>query len=115
MIILRDFLLKYVKENKIGRYTLVTYNGNTEAIWFSRYVNPTDKEDVSFVGFPCRLNKVCKTETDVDSFSREETGQELENCYEIEKFDVELYLPSEVDNIKIITEKECINWMLNSI
>lgn len=49
------------------------------------------------------------------SFIKEGTGEELENCYEIEKFDVELYLPSKVDDIKIITEKECLNWMLNSI
>lgn len=50
MIILRDFLLKYAKENKVGCYTLLTYNGNTEAIWFSRYINPTEKEDIYLLG-----------------------------------------------------------------
>lgn len=102
MIVLRDFLLENARNVKAGCYALVTYNGKTEAIWFSRYINPTEKEDVSFVGSPCRLNKIC------------EVGADIENCYEIEKFDVELYLPDKVDNIKIITEKECLNWMLNA-
>ena len=33
--------------------------------------------------------------------------------YEIENFQVEPYLPKVVDDIKIITERECLEWILS--
>lgn len=130
MINLKEFLKENVKG--IGCYALVTYNGVTEATWFTPYEFNKEKW---FLESPCALYKICEVDKPIDEFCNEY----VENCleltkdtnikdyindfvkpmiadgcfYEIENFQTEPYLPSEVDNIEIISERQCLEWMLN--
>lgn len=129
MIQVRQFLL----DNKIdfGTYALVTYNNNIEPTWFTKY----DFGNVEwFLESPCCLYKVADVGNDTNAFVRKymdevvslEDGESEEDyinnyvlpmivnnvMYEIENFQCAPYLSEYVDNIKLISERECLEWML---
>lgn len=133
MIKLEEFLLKNIED--IGEYALVSYNGTTKAIWFAQYWSDIDNKPW-FLESPCVLRRICEVDKPIDEFCKEY----MENCieliedaseedyienfvkpmimngwfYEIENFQTEPYLPKEVDSIKIISERECLEWMLEN-
>lgn len=136
MINLEQFLLDNMKSD-VGCYALVAYNHITEAIWFSNYCDLNKKGEVFFLESPCELFKICEVEGDIDRFCKKymndinlldgATEENLEkeyieeyvkpmiidnSFYSIENFQVAPYLPNEVDGIKIITERECLIWLL---
>ena len=132
MINLEEFLLNNIKD--IGSYALVTYNNKTEATWFTKY-NFGDGD--RFLESPCELYKQTKVGEDIDEFceqyiemfiyleedvSKEDYINQFIKpmiidgwLYEIENFQTAPYLPKEVDDIKLISERECLEWMLNNI
>lgn len=134
MVNVRNFL----KENG-GGYALVTYEGRIEPTWFSNMgtsFNPVGDNDDWFLESPCELYQIAKVESDIDNFCKEymECCIELEDSesteeyinnfvkpmiidgwlYGIENFQCSPYLPKEVDNIKLINERECLEYMLNN-
>lgn len=138
MINLEKFLLKNIYEDEVGCYALVSYNGTVEAIWFSNFCNLID-EEVFFLESPCELYKISEVGDDVDKFCKEymkeldfldgatEKNTEryyIENFvkpmihngwfYEINNFQTDPYLPKEVDDIKLISERECLMWLLEN-
>lgn len=141
MINVKDFILDNIGNEDIGCYALVSYNGKTEATWFSIFYDLNKKGDVLVVESPCELNKVCAVGEDIDAFCSEyiksivdlnegatESKSELDYIenfikpmivdgffYIIEAFQVVPYLPYEVDDIKIVSEKECLDWLLDNI
>lgn len=132
MINLNKFLLDNVKSEDVGCYALVSYGGKTEAFWFSNFCNLNKDGEVFFLESPCELNKICEITKPIDEFAKEYVDELLDEdadeeeyieqfvkpmivdgfLYEIENFQAEPYLPNEVDNIKIITERECLEWLL---
>lgn len=138
MINLEEFLLKNICEDEMGSYALVTYNGMVEATWFTNFCNLIDGE-VFFLESPCELYKVFKVGDDVDKFCKEYMkgidlldGATEENAerdyienfikpmiyndwfYEINNFQTDPYLPKEVDDIKLISKRECLMWLLEN-
>lgn len=129
MINVKEFLL----ENKIetGVYALVSYDGIVEPIWFSKYKQESGKD--WFLESPCELYKLIEIDKPTDDFALEYADSILEEgvdrekyieenikpmivdfvLYEIENFQCSPYLPKMVDDIKIITERECLEFMLN--
>lgn len=129
MINAKEFLLN----NKInlGTYALVTYNGKTEPTWFTKY---NFGESDWFLESPCQLIRMMEVKGDINTFCKEymekciclEEGESEENyinefvkpmiidgwLYEIENFQCSPYLPKEVDEIKLISERECLDYML---
>ena len=114
---------------EIGTYALVTYNDKTEATWFSRH----DYEGRDwFLESPCELYKITEVDKPVEEFAKEYIEGLLEDdadeqeyinkwvlpmiidnvLYEIENFQCSPYLPEEVDDIKLITEQECLEHLL---
>ena len=133
MIKLSDFLMKNIK-NEVGCYALVTYNGKVEATWFSKYYIE-NKDSYWFLESPCEAIKITKVAGDIDLFCKEYVNNSViliddidkENfinnfikplikngwLYEIEAPQVCPYLPKEVDDIKIISESECLDFLIS--
>lgn len=130
MIDVEKFLLK---NNVDYAYALVKYNNKIEPIYFRKYTN--EDNSIWFLESSCELNKIMKVSKPIDKFCREYVEQyiELESdeneeyfinqfikpmivngwLYEIENFQCEPFLPINVDDIKLISEKECLEYMLN--
>jgi hypothetical protein len=127
MINVEEFLLKSNLE--VGTYALVTYDNKTEATWFTKYDNCGDDGHTWFLESPCQLMKYDfenQSEQDIKDFVLAWYGDEcLESdidyvksmvrgdyLYEIENFQCSPYLPKEVDDITLITEQECLDYIL---
>jgi hypothetical protein len=128
MINIQEFLLK--SDIKFGTYALVTYDGKVEPTWFTKY-NFEDGE--WFLESPCELYEVKKIEEPIEKFLYEYASfivEEFENpqeyiekyvrhmiidniLYTIENFQCSPYLPKKVEDIKLISERECLEYMLN--
>lgn len=113
-----------------GSYALVTYNNKIEPTWFAKH---NFGEGDSFLESPCTLCKVMDVDGSIHMFAREyaakliEEGPDVEDyannyvktmvvdgvLYEIENFQCDPYLPEYVDDIKLISEEECLNYMLS--
>ena len=133
MIELKEFLLNNIKGQ--GEYALVSYTDFTEATWFTKYKSGIDNQPW-FLESPCELHKVCKVEKPIDEFCEEfvkecielEDGESEEDYienymkpmivdgwfYVVNNFQSGPYLPKEVDNIEIISESECLDWLLKN-
>lgn len=133
MVNLKEYLLGNIIES--GGYALVSYNDVIEATWFTKYKSGIDNQPW-FLESPCELHKVCKVEKPIDEFCEEfvkecielEEGESEEDYienymkpmivdgwfYVVNNFQSGPYLPKEVDNIEIITERECLDWLLKN-
>lgn len=126
---------KFLSENAkgFGTYALVNYNGITEATYFCNYGDVQGND--WFLESPCELMKICKVDGDEDDFCRKYLDEvyELEESvdeedfinkfikpmivdgwlYEILNFQCSPYLPKKVENIKIISARECLIYLLS--
>lgn len=113
---------------EVGTYALVTYNGRTEATWFSKH----DYEGKDwFLESPCTLYRITEVDKPIKEFAEDYASSLIEEddiesyaeqwvipmivdnvLYEIENFQCSPYLPKEVDDIKLISERECLEYML---
>ena len=126
MINVEEFLFK---NNINSTYALVTYNNKTEPTWFTKYRD-------WFLESPCELYRVMFVTEPIDDFAKKyaelweleegETYEDIANkyvkpmivngvLYSIENFQCSPYLPSEVDEIKLISKKECLEFLLKEV
>ena len=133
MINIQDFLM--ASEIEVGCYTLVTYNNKTEAIYFSKY---KDNGRTWFLESPCECRIVDKVIGDKIKFCQEHvrtyysikggkkgivkfSKEYIEPLvvddilYEVENYQCSPFLPKEVDNIEIISERDCLLYILNRL
>lgn len=131
MVNVQEFLSK--QNIDVGAYALVTYDNKTEPTYFCAYCG-----GAYVLESRCELYKMEDVESDVETFCKEigskiekihrlkagEIGEEyidkfikpmiIDNVlYEIENFQCSPYLPDEVDDIKIMSERECLEYMIN--
>lgn len=122
---LKNFLLK--SNIDFGAYALVTYNGRTEPTWFSKYgydwflespcelrivtEDPTDRFIEEYV------SELLEDEVDTDSYINEFIKPMIINniLYEIENYQCSPYLPEYVDEVRLINERECLIYILDTI
>lgn len=129
MINIHEFLSKHKIE--VGEYALVTYEGITQPIYFAKH--KFEGKDW-FLEHPCELYKIAHIEKPIEEFALEYAESILEDddnisyyieayikpmivdyiLYEIESFQCSPFLPKEVDKIEIVSERECLLYMLNS-
>lgn len=122
---------KFLKEQdiKVGTYAIIHYGNNIETVYFSKYHM---NEKCWFLESPCELRKICDINQEKDFIKYYMQTIILENgvkeadyikefinpmiidgvFYEIENYQCAPYLPSEVDKIRLITERECLLYML---
>lgn len=124
---------KYLKENinGIGSYALVTYNNHTEPIWIHKYEN-WDKDGDWFLEAPCDLRRL-KFEDESEQAMKEYV-QELYKkehieegikyirsmirdgwLYEIDSPQTSPFLPDILDDLTLISEEHCLEWMLSNL
>ena len=131
MINYEEFLLNNINKEQCGTYAIVTYNGIEEATYFQHVYD--EIYGLWFMPSPCILYKIGKCENPYDKkwydYFKEllEEGESVEDyikeyvkpmiignvLYEIENFQCLPYLPKEVDNIRIISERKCLEWLVN--
>lgn len=127
MIKVQEFLLK--SNIDFGTYALVTYNGKTEPTWFSKY---NLKGIDWFLESPCELYKITQIKKPINKYAKEyvdgllEEGEDIDDyidtyikpmiindvLYEIKNFQCSPYLPEYVDEINLISSRECLEYML---
>ena len=134
-------LKQYLRDKNLdfGTYALVTYEGKTEPTWFANIgtsFNQSGDTNDWFLESPCCLYKIADVGEDTNTFVKEymndvmclEEGESKDEyinnyilpmiidnvMYEIENFQCAPYLPELVDDIKLMTERECLEWMLKN-
>ena len=129
MIDVKEFLSKSNLE--VGTYALVTYEGRIESTWFTKYDNWGEDGHTWFLESPCTLYRIAEVDKPIKEFAEIYAScfveeEEIESyaeqyiipmivnnvLYEIENFQCSPYLPKEVDDIKLISEEECLEYML---
>lgn len=125
-------LYKFLSDNitGCGAYFLITYNGKTEATYISRYINWCEDGSDWFLESPCQLIKF-EFEDNSDESIREYVKEMYyedaqDEMFEYTKsmiFDGYLhevyngqcspYLPEIIDSIELITEMECLQYLLS--
>lgn len=132
MINIKEFLLKSNLE--VGTYALVSYNGKTEATWFTKYDNWGEDGHTWFLESPCVLYRIADVDKPIKEFAEDYASSLVEEddiesyaeqwvlpmivdnvLYEIENFQCSPYLPKEVDAIKLIDERECLEYLLDRV
>lgn len=128
----KEELYKFLKLNisDIGSYALVSYDNKTEAIWITKYEN-YDKDGDWFLESPCELHEHERSQSDMSDeqiknlcmvlYGKNYSSSDLNditcmmkgtNCYSIDNFQVAPYLPYELDDLTLISEDYCINWLI---
>lgn len=127
MINLKQFLLD--SNIDFGTYALVFHDNKIEPVWFTKY---DFKGEDWFLESPCELYKVMEVRDvsdanlieylkellDKDANIEEYINEYVESMivdgvlYEINNFQCSPYLPEYVDDIKLISERECLEYML---
>lgn len=115
---------------ELGTYALVTTNGQEKVVWFSKIELG---DSALYLDHACYLYEIDKVQGDIDEFAREYAASLLEDEKEIKEhiekyikpmivdgvyYDIEhlqgaSYLPNRVEDIKIITERECLEFLVN--
>jgi len=124
----KKFLELNIKD--MGSYALVTYNNHIRPIWIHRYENWDENGDW-FLEAPCELKKY-KFKNQDDATIREfvevtwdddhmEEGIEYIKSmtrdgwlYEIDCPQVAPFLPDVLDDLTLISEGYCLEWILNN-
>lgn len=118
------------KQNHNSFYALVTYNGVTEPTYF--YTVDLGEEGLLDLHSPCEIVRQIegaeKIENYFNGLQEKENGRfsdkDIDECfkplivdniyYEMENFQCAPYLPEEVDNIDICSERDCLLHILNN-
>ena len=131
MINYEKFLNDNAKKESCGTYAIVKYNGIEEATYFQHVWN--DEYGLWFMPSPCLLyvigecknpyseewveyfKELLKDGVSVEDYIKEYVEPMImgDILYEIENFQCLPYLPKEVDNIRIISERKCLEWLVN--
>lgn len=133
MINLNDFLTQNVPYP--GSYALVKYKGgNTHPVYYARY--QFDKQVPFFMESPLWLTRVCEVQNpeefcrkildeyyDYDYKNEEEARKMIEEFiqpmiyngwfYDIDTPQCLSELPEEVEEIRLISERECLEYLIN--
>ena len=134
MINVKEYLKEHMPEDSIGQYAIVSYDGEEDLIYFAHIILESGEV---FTESPCTLYKIADVKEDIDVFCKNyvkdvlelEDGTDEDDYikkyikpmivngvfYEIENFQCLPFLPKEVENIKFITEKECLEELLKTI
>lgn len=134
MINVKEYLFNNLhKFDDYGIYALVTYNDNTVPVYFAKHYDTNNR--IWFWESCVDLLKY-KIDRPMDDFCDlhatifyeccdEEEKQKIideyikpmiigEYLYETEAYQQTPFLPKEVDNIKIVSERECVEWMIEN-
>ena len=123
---------KFLEDNikGMGSYALVTYDNHTESIWITRFAN-WDEDGDWFLEAPNDLHRYefkDNSESIIRDFVKEQYEEEYTEegvkyiksmirdgwLYEIDSPQVAPFLPEKLDDLTLISEEECLEWLLNN-
>jgi len=122
---------KFLKDNikGMGSYALVTYDNHTESIWITRYEN-WDKNGDWFLEAPNVLHRY-EFKDDSEEAIREFVKKQYEEeyieygidytksmirdgwLYEIDSPQVAPFLPERLDDLTLVSEQECLDYLIH--
>lgn len=122
---------KFLEENVqgMGSYALVTFNNHTESIWITKYAD-WDEDGNWFLEAPNDLHRYefkDDSESNIRNYVKEQYEEEHIDegikytksmirdgwLYEINSPQTGPFLPDVLDDLTLISEVECLEWILN--
>jgi len=102
----------------IGSYALVTYNDHTEAIWIANMGKSFTKENkIWFLEAPCEIIEYNFNLNDKEDLEHvKEYVYIIKDgiVYEIDSPQTAPFLPDVLDDLTLISEEYCLDWMLEN-
>jgi len=115
----------------IGSYALVTYNNHTEVIWIAKHSNHREDGRNWYLEAPCNILKYDfrnSNDQDIRKYVEEiyeedyiEEGVKYVKSmirdgwlYEIDSPQTAPFLPEVLDDLTLISEEYCLEWMLSN-
>lgn len=102
-------------------YFLITYNGHTEAIYFSNYKGAWLESPCILRGFPLEDNKLREYIEEIyiekswnEAYQYESKFQKNNYHYEIDNPQCAPFLPEDIEIVKVMSEKECLEWLIRA-
>lgn len=92
-------------------YYLVEYRGSIRPVYFWKYGN-------WWIEYPCILRKIIDIENQTEPYLFEIAAIHSKKiyrdgqCWKIESFPCSPFLPEEMTFLQIMSESECVDWML---
>ena len=115
----REERQKFLEANikGMGSYALVTYNNYTEVIWISNMGTSFGNDNsIWFLEAPCEVhqhNYNLNNKRELKFVKRNGYLIKGNNVYEIDCPQVAPFLPDELDDLILISEEYCLEWILN--
>jgi len=108
---------KYLEENigdDIGSYALVTYDNHIESIWIANMGNSFSDDGKNwYLESPNQLYTSEIDDKQTRSYYNDCGFIIRENkAYEINSWQTAPFLPDVIDDLTLISEKECLNWLI---
>ena len=113
---LQKFLEERIPRSIIGSYAIVTYNDITESIYIANYGRLRDDctEDY-YLESPNQLYTYeIRDEEDLEYWKDAADVVRDNKAYSIESWQTGPFLPDVIDDIKLITPEECVDFLLAS-
>jgi hypothetical protein len=124
------FLKANINSKAMGSYALVTYNNKTYPIWITAFWN-WDKDGDWFLEAPCELRRSEFTDTSDKTikkyaksryyrkslkFGIEYTKSMIRDgwLYDIDSPQVSPFLPEKLEDLTLISEQYCLDWMIEN-
>lgn len=107
------YLKHRIKDKSHGSYALVTYDGHTETIWIANLGKGFSKNKSKYyLEAPVQLYTYDINDETRENF--EEYGYIIrgDKAYEINVWQTLPFLSEVIDDLRLISEEECLNWLL---
>lgn len=128
----KDELYKFLKLNinDVGSFALATYDNHTVPIWITRYKD-FDKDGDWFLEAPCELHEFefkDQSEKHIRKYAKslykrrcvKEGIQYIKSMirgewlYDIDCPQISPFLPYNIDDLTLVSEQYCLEWILNN-
>ena len=107
------YLKHRIKNKSCGSFALVTYNGHTETIWIANMGKGFNKNKSRYyLEAPNQLNTYDITDETRKDFEEYNCIIRGNKAYEINSWQTAPFLPKVLDDLKLISEDECLDWLL---
>ena len=111
----QKYLDYHIKEKDIGCYALVTYNNYTKAIYLANLGKSNIKGDNWYLEYPCELREfILNNKKDLKYLKEQGYIIKDGKVYEIYNPQTGPFLPDVLDDLTLISEEYCLEWMLEN-
>lgn len=107
------YLKHRIKDKSHGSYALVTYDGHTETIWIANLGKGFSKNKSRYyLESPVQLYTYNINDETRQAFKEDGYIIRDDKAYEINAWQTPPFLPDKLNEFRLISEEECLNWLL---